>query len=61
MKKIGQNIKADLPSLGVQTIHNLHQANFAGIAIEAGSSLIINQKEVIKLANEYGLFLVGID
>ena len=60
MKKIGQNIKADLPSLGVQTIHNLHKANFAGIAVEAGSSLIINQKEVIRLANEYGLFLVGI-
>jgi DUF1009 family protein len=60
MKKAGQNTKVDLPSLGVQTIENLHKAGFAGIAVEAGSALIINQKEVIRVANEYGVFLVGI-
>lgn len=60
MKKIGQNTKVDLPSLGVSTIRNLNQAGFAGVIVEADSSLIINQKEVIKQADEYGLFLLGI-
>lgn len=60
MKKANQNTKIDLPSLGVNTIENLHRANFAGVALEAGSSIIINQKEVIKLADAYGLFVIGV-
>lgn len=59
MKKINQNTKVDLPSLGVKTIENLYRAGFAGMAAQAGSSLIINQKEVVRLANQYGLFLIG--
>ncbi len=60
MKKSGQNTKVDLPSIGVKTIENLHQANFAGAAFSSGSTIIINQKEVVKLANQYGIFLIGI-
>ena len=61
MKKVGQNNKIDLPSLGVATIENLARNNFAGIVIEAGSTLIINQKEVIKSANQSRLFILSID
>ena len=60
IKKSGQNTKVDLPSLGVETIHNLHKSNFAGVALEAKSSLIINKEEVLKLANQYDIFLIGI-
>jgi DUF1009 family protein len=60
MKKHNQNTKIDLPALGVETIKNLVKSGFAGVAVQAGSCLIINQKEVIKLADELGLFVVGV-
>jgi len=60
MKKAGQTTKIDLPSIGISTIENLHQAGFAGVAVEAEASIIINQKEVIGLSDKYGIFVIGI-
>ena len=60
MKKLGQNTAVDLPSIGIKTIENLHQNNFAGLAIEAGASLILDKQQVIKLADQYKLFIIGL-
>ena len=60
MKKCNQNTKIDLPTLGVKTIKNLSDSSFAGVAVQANFCLIINQKEVISLADELGLFIIGI-
>ena len=60
MKKHNQSTKIDLPALGVETIKNLANCGFAGVAVQANYCLIINQKEVIKLADEFGLFIIGI-
>jgi hypothetical protein len=59
-KKPEQEEKVDLPSIGVQTIENLYKAGFAGVAIEAHASLLIDKFELIKKADEYGLFVVGV-
>jgi DUF1009 family protein len=61
MKKIGQSKKADLPAFGLETVKNLVKNNFAGAALEAGSCLIINKKEVIEYANKNGIFILGIN
>jgi len=60
MKKRNQNTKIDLPALGVGTIKNLANSGFAGVAVQENYCLIINCKEVIKLADELGLFIIGI-
>lgn len=60
-KKPGQEERADLPSIGVQTIETLHKAGLCGVAVEAGASLIIDRDEVIKKANEYAIFVIGIE
>jgi UDP-2,3-diacylglucosamine hydrolase len=60
IKKSNQNTKIDLPALGVETINNLAKSGFAGAAVQSGSCLIINQKEVVRLADELGLFIIGI-
>jgi DUF1009 family protein len=57
MKKSKQNMKADLPTIGVQTIRNCADAGIDGIAIQAGSTLILQKEEAIKIADELGLFL----
>ncbi len=59
-KKPNQEEKVDLPSIGVQTIENLRAHGFAGVAVEAYGSLLIDKKELIQKADEYGIFVVGV-
>lgn len=60
MKKYTQTAKADLPTIGVETIKNCAAAGIKGIAIQANSTLILHKDEVIKKADELGLFLTVI-
>ena len=58
--KPSQEHRIDLPTIGTTTIDNAIAANLAGIALSAGSSLIIEKNAVINEANRSGLFVVGI-
>lgn len=60
MKKTKQSTKADLPTIGVKTIKNAVAAGIIGIAIQANSTLVLQKDEVIKAANEAGIFLTVI-
>lgn len=60
MKKHNQSVKADLPTIGVETIINCASSSISGIAIEASSTLILQKEQVIDKANELGLFLTVI-
>ena len=59
VSKPQQDLRLDLPTIGVDTIDQLHKANFNGIAIESGKCIVLNKKEVISRANEYNLFVAG--
>ena len=54
-----QDGTTDLPVIGVQTVENAAHAGLAGIAIEAGRSLIVERQRVLQAANSAGLFLFG--
>lgn len=54
-----QEQRVDLPTIGAQTLEMLHAAGFCGIALEAHHSLIVGRRDVIRLADEYGLFVIG--
>lgn len=54
-----QDGTTDLPVIGVQTVENAAHAGLAGIAIEAGRSLIVERQRVLQAANGAGLFLFG--
>ena len=58
-KKPTQDARADLPTIGLDTIEQAHAAGLAGIAVEAGGSIILQVEEVVKLADKCGLFIVG--
>ena len=58
--KPGQELRADLPSIGPQTVESAHAAGLAGIAVEAGRSLILEGPATLARANELGLFIVGL-
>lgn len=56
-----QEIRVDIPVLGVNTIKELYSAGFSGVVIEANKSIIENREEVISLANKLGIFIMGSD
>ncbi|MBI3419237.1 MAG: UDP-2,3-diacylglucosamine diphosphatase LpxI [Proteobacteria bacterium] len=61
MKKPQQDVRFDLPSLGVETVKEALAAGFSGIAAEAGASLLIDRDDVVRMADQAGIFLLGID
>ena len=61
MMKPGQEKRADLPTIGVATIEHAAVVGLKGVAVHAGSSLIINRAAVIDAADRLGLFVVGVD
>jgi DUF1009 family protein len=54
-----QDGKTDLPAIGVRTVESAAEAGLAGIAVEAGRSVIVERPSVIEAANHAGLFLFG--
>jgi hypothetical protein len=54
-----QDGKTDLPVIGVATVHKAAEAGLAGIAIEAGRTLILDRAAVVAAADHYGMFVVG--
>lgn len=61
VRKPRQEDRADLPTIGVSTIANVAAAGLAGIAVEAGGTLIIDRPAVIAAGDSAGLFLIGIE
>jgi len=56
-----QDVRADLPSIGVSTVDNARKAGLAGIAVEAGRALVLDRQAMIATADASGLFVCGID
>lgn len=60
-KKLTQDGKTDLPVVGVQTVESAAAVGLAGIAVEAGTALVINSTGVKAAADKAGLFVFGFD
>lgn len=55
--KAGQDLRADMPTIGPDTIKALAKAGLGGLVIEAGTVLILNRDETIAAADDAGLVL----
>jgi DUF1009 family protein len=55
-----QDMRFDVPTIGVTTIENMHKAGAKVLAIEAGKTILLDESEVIALADRYGLSIVAI-
>lgn len=56
-----QELRADLPSVGPETVDAVHAAGLAGIAVEAGRSLIMDHDETLRRADKLGIFVIGLE
>lgn len=59
VKKPQQETRIDLPTIGLNTVENVANAGLAGIAVEAGSSLILDRRELARRADQLGIFVLG--
>jgi DUF1009 family protein len=57
--KAGQTRRVDLPAVGPRTIENCRKAGISGLALGAGSVVLIDKQAMIKSANAAGLFIIG--
>lgn len=57
--KPGQELRADLPAVGVRTVEGAAAAGLAGIAVEAARTLMPEREATIAAADRLGLFLVA--
>ncbi|MDR2910747.1 MAG: UDP-2,3-diacylglucosamine diphosphatase LpxI [Bacteroidales bacterium] len=58
--KPGQDLRVDLPAIGLLTIEQLKKYGIKGIAVEAGGILLIEREAVIRQADEAGIFIIGV-
>ena len=60
VEKPGQERRADRPTIGPRTIALAAETGLLGIAVEANATIVIDRDEVIRAADQAGLFVVGI-
>ena len=58
--KPGQERRADLPTIGVSTVESTVCVGLNGIAVAAGSTLIVDRAAVIAAADAAGIFVCGV-
>ena len=54
-----QDLRLDMPTFGPETLNALRAANFAGAVLEAGKTLVLDQKKLIQEAQKAKLFITG--
>lgn len=60
LRKPQQDMRIDLPTIGPRTVTRAKECGLRGIAVHAGNGLIVDETEVIRLADKEGLFLIGV-
>ena len=56
-----QETRVDLPTIGVATVQGVARAGLAGIVGEAGHMLVLEREAVVQMADELGLFILGVE
>ena len=59
--KPGQDKRADLPTIGPDTVRNAIAAGLRGGAFEAGATILAEREACLAAANAAGFFLVGLE
>jgi DUF1009 family protein len=57
--KPAQDMRVDLPAIGPKTIQTLAQHGYAGVAVEAGKTLLLESDKTLALADKNGIFIYG--
>lgn len=59
--KKDQDMRLDIPTIGIQTVEHAYRAGLAGIAIKANEVFILELEQTILKADSYKMFIYGVD
>ena len=59
VSKPQQDLRFDVPAVGVDTIERLHEAGAAVLAVETGRTILLEKDALLRQANSYGIAVVG--
>ena len=59
--KPGQERRADLPTIGVRTVQAAHAAGLRGIAVEVGSTIVLDRAGIVTAADVAAIFVIGVE
>jgi len=57
--KSKQDLRVDLPTIGLDTIKDCKKANIKGIVVKAGQNIFLDKRESLKFANKNNIFIVA--
>ena len=60
MSKPGQDLRFDVPAVGLDTIATMLEVKAAALAVEAGKTLIFDAPEMRRIADQAGIAVWGI-
>jgi UDP-2,3-diacylglucosamine hydrolase len=60
VSKPQQDLRFDVPAVGVDTVKRLREINAAALAVETGKTLMLEREELLREANRCGIAVVGI-
>jgi DUF1009 family protein len=55
-----QDMRFDVPTIGLNTIHTIHEAGGKVLAVEAAKTILLDEPEVLKLADRLGITIVAL-
>ena len=60
MTKPGQDLRIDIPAIGIDTVKSVAAAKLNGIVVNAKTCFVVDKPAVIKLANKLGIFIIAV-
>lgn len=60
MMKKDQDMRYDLPTVGIKTLENMREAGLTCLAIEAGKTLIMEPEKFFVLADKFNIAVIGV-
>lgn len=61
LSKNEQDLRFDMPTVGIRTLKKCYEAGFSGIAVERKSCVILDKNECIQFADQNNMFIIGVD
>lgn len=61
MTKPGQDLRIDIPAIGVDTVNAVAAAHLRGIVVNTKTCFVVDKPAVIKQADKCGIFILALD
>lgn len=61
VSKPQQDLRFDVPAVGVDTVHRLREVSGAVLAVEAGKTILLEKEELLRQADAAGIAVVGVE